>query len=181
VPILLLLFIIVPIVEIALFIQVGGWIGLWPTIGCVVLTAIVGTFLLRLQGMQVLRQAQQSLQNDRIPVDSVVHGAFLLAAGLLLLTPGFFTDAVGFALLIPPVRLLMARAVWQRLKGNVQVYTSGGPGAPGRRPGPGGGGQRPGIIIDGEAEEVETDGPGTGDDGKDATGASDPNTPWRPR
>ena len=65
----------------------------------IVLTAVVGTLLLRQQGLSVLRQAQGSLHDNQVPVDSVIHGAFLLVSGALLLTPGFFTDAVGFILL----------------------------------------------------------------------------------
>ncbi|MEM7440955.1 MAG: FxsA family protein [Pseudomonadota bacterium] len=105
----LLLFIAVPIIEIALFIQVGGFIGLWPTLGIVILTAFAGTFLLRLQGLAALQRLQTSLNEGGNPVDPIVHGALILAAGLLLLTPGFFTDAVGFCLLVPPIRSAIIR------------------------------------------------------------------------
>jgi UPF0716 protein FxsA len=147
---LLIIFILVPIIEIALFIQVGGLIGLWPTLVCVVVTAVVGTALLRRQGLQVLQQAQTSMRNDGLPVEAVMHGAFLLVSGLLLLTPGFFTDAIGFLLLVPPLRLLAAQFIWQRLRGNVHVYASGPGQAGSGRPG------GSGTIIDGEATEVET-------------------------
>ncbi|MBC6428461.1 MAG: FxsA family protein [Cellvibrionales bacterium] len=106
---LLLVFIAVPLVEIALFIQVGGFIGLWPTLSIVVLTALVGTFFLRLQGLAVLARLRASLQTGDKPADLLAHGGLILAAGLLLLTPGFFTDGVGFALLIPPVRSVIIR------------------------------------------------------------------------
>jgi UPF0716 protein FxsA len=172
---LLIVFIIVPIIEIALFIQVGGLIGLWPTLAFVVLTAIIGTVVLRYQGLQVLRQAQTSIEQSRVPVDSVMHGAVLLVAGLLLLTPGFFTDAVGFALLVPLLRLWVARVVWQRIRRSVQVHTSTGqPGA--RRHGDDGSG----IVIEGEAVEIETD--SNADAAEDGTPAAHGSrSPWRRR
>jgi UPF0716 protein FxsA len=106
---LFLLFVAVPIIEIALFIQVGGWIGLWPTLAIVVLTALAGTILVRTQGIQTLHRLQTNLAEGRDPVGPIAHGALILAAGLLLLTPGFFTDAVALALLVPPVRAALIR------------------------------------------------------------------------
>jgi UPF0716 protein FxsA len=106
---LLALFIVVPIVEITIFIQVGGWIGLWPTIGLVILTALAGSALVRAQGLGTLRRLQASLAEGRDPMGPIAHGALILVAGVLLLTPGFFTDAVGIALLLPPVRSAMIR------------------------------------------------------------------------
>ncbi len=97
-------FVLVPIIEIALFIQVGGAIGLWPTLGIVVLTALAGTLLVRAQGLATLRDVQRSLRGAGDPVGPLANAALILVAGVLLLTPGFFTDAVGFALLLPPVR-----------------------------------------------------------------------------
>ncbi|MEM9735964.1 MAG: FxsA family protein, partial [Pseudomonadota bacterium] len=94
----------VPIIEIALFIEVGGWLGLWPTIAIVILTAFLGTVLLRAQGFAALAELQARLQAGQDPSGTLAHGALILAAGIVLLTPGFFTDAIGFALLIPPVR-----------------------------------------------------------------------------
>ncbi|WP_298259403.1 FxsA family protein [uncultured Litoreibacter sp.] len=117
---LFLLFVTIPIVEIALFIQVGGWLGLWSTLGIVVLTAILGTFLVRAQGLLAMSQIRSNLQEFQDPTESLAHGAMILASGLLLLTPGFFTDAVGFALLIPPVRLALFR--WLRSKVKVQSF-----------------------------------------------------------
>ncbi len=101
---LLLIFVLVPIIEIALFIQVGGWIGLWPTLAIVVLTAVIGTWMLREQGLAELARLRNSLENMRDPSASLAHGAMILFAGALLLTPGFFTDTVGFLLLIPTCR-----------------------------------------------------------------------------
>jgi UPF0716 protein FxsA len=101
---LLLVFVAVPILEIALFIQVGGWIGLWPTLLIVVLTALGGTALMRRQGLQALRRLQDRLEHGGNPVGPIAHGALILVAGILLLTPGFFTDTVGLLLLVPAVR-----------------------------------------------------------------------------
>ena len=93
---LLAMFIAVPIVEIGLFIEIGGWIGLWPTIGVVIVTAFAGTTLLRLQGLSVLQRVQESANRNELPVQEVFDGLCLLVAGVLLLTPGFFTDLIGF-------------------------------------------------------------------------------------
>jgi len=116
----------VPILEIAVFIEVGGWIGLWPTIAVVVLTAIAGTTLLRLQGLSVLERAQRSLERQEFPVAEIVDGVCILVAGALLLTPGFVTDALGFALMIPGLRMAMVRPLWRYMAahGGVRVWSS---------------------------------------------------------
>lgn len=102
---LLLIFIGVPILEIALFIQVGGAIGLWPTLLIVILTAVIGTALMRKQGMEALTRLQRSLELGEDPVGPIAHGALILVSGILLLTPGFFTDTMGFLLLVPAFRV----------------------------------------------------------------------------
>jgi UPF0716 protein FxsA len=152
----------VPILEIALFIEVGGWLGLWPTLAIVILTALAGTALLRRQGRGTLVELQRSLDRGGDPVGPIAHGAMILVAGVVLLTPGFFTDAVGFALLVPPVRAALIRWGAARLaagisSGRVHVV-SAGPGP--RRPPPGGPGPRPGApgdVIEGEFEPVDED------------------------
>ena len=101
---LFLAFLMVPIIEIALFIQVGGAIGLFPTLAIVVITAILGTWLVRTQGKLALGQLRGSFERLSDPTEPLAHGAMILFAGALLLTPGFFTDAVGFLLLVPGVR-----------------------------------------------------------------------------
>lgn len=116
---LFLLFVSVPIIEIALFIQVGGWLGLFPTLGIVILTAFLGTVLVRSQGLAQLAKVQNSFQNLDDPTEPLAHGAMVLASGLLLLTPGFFTDAIGFALLVPGVRT----ALLKYLRGKVKVQS----------------------------------------------------------
>ncbi|WP_300518473.1 FxsA family protein [Aliiroseovarius sp.] len=117
------LFVAVPLIEIALFIQVGGAIGLWPTLGVVVVTAILGTTLVRAQGMRALADLQNSFNQLNNPTEPLAHGAMILFSGALLLTPGFFTDAVGFALLVPGVRRAVMRYVAARVK--VQSFTMG--------------------------------------------------------
>ena len=125
-------FVAVPILEIALFIQVGGWLGLWPTLAIVVLTALLGTVLVRRQGLAEIRRIQESLGRLSDPTRPLAHGAMILASGLLLLTPGFFTDAVGFALLVPGVRDAIMRFVRARIR--VTSFTVGGqPAQPDRR------------------------------------------------
>ena len=117
---LLLAFIAVPLIEIGLFIQVGGVIGLWPTLLVVLLTAVAGTWLVRSQGLQTIQNLQGSFQNMRNPTEPLVHGAMILLAGALLLTPGFFTDAIGFILLFPPFRLFIMQNIKTKLKtGNI--------------------------------------------------------------
>ncbi len=112
---LLILFIAVPLIEIGLFIQVGGWLGLWPTLAIVLVTAIAGTALVRSQGAQALAQLRTSFGDLRDPTEPLAHGAMILFSGALLLTPGFFTDAVGFALLIPGVRRLVLSEIRKRV------------------------------------------------------------------
>ena len=122
---LLLAFIAVPLIEIGLFIQVGGAIGLWPTLLVVLLTAVAGTWLVRSQGLQTIQNLQGSFQNMRNPTEPLVHGAMILLAGALLLTPGFFTDAIGFILMFPPFRLFIMQNIKTKLKtGNINFAPS---------------------------------------------------------
>ena len=147
---LFLAFLGVPLVEIALFIQVGGAIGLWPTLGIVILTAILGTWLVRTQGRMAMGDLRRSFSDLDDPTEPLAHGAMILVAGALLLTPGFFTDAVGFALLMPPVR----RAAFNYLRKRVHVQRfEMGPDGPRDPRGP----QRPRDpgVIDGDYQEVE--------------------------
>lgn len=117
----LLAFITVPIVEIAVFIQVGDIIGLWPTLGIVILTAIIGTALLRQQGISVLFRIQENLEANRMPVRELFDGVCLVVAGALLLTPGFVTDAVGFLLFVPPARSAIAAWIASRMLSRADI------------------------------------------------------------
>ena len=103
-PVLFLVFLIVPIIEIALFIQVGDAIGLWPTLAMIVATAVIGSAIVRHQGLQALERARVAMERDRLPLKEAATGIALLVAGFLLITPGFFTDTLGFLLLVPAIR-----------------------------------------------------------------------------
>jgi len=97
-------FIIVPIIEVALFVYVGSLIGVWPTVAIVILTAFIGSWLVSRQGRATWLQFRTELEEGGVPTVPIVHGALILVAGALLLTPGFLTDAIGLALLVPAVR-----------------------------------------------------------------------------
>ena len=114
-PFLFLLFLCIPLVEIAVFIEIGGLLGLWPTIGIVVLTAMLGALLFRIQGLATLRQAQASLETNVFPAREVFDGLCLLVAGTLLITPGFATDSLGFLLFFPPFRHFLRHIAERRL------------------------------------------------------------------
>ncbi len=148
---LLIAFIAIPLVEIALFIQVGGFIGLWPTLAIVLVTAILGSSLVRSQGARELSKLQNSFSALNDPTEPLANGAMILFAGALLLTPGFFTDAVGFALLFPPVRA--AAFKWAKSRIKVQKFSMG---TPPNQPHP-----PSDRVIDGEFEEIppKRDGP----------------------
>ena len=139
----------VPIIEIAVFIEVGGRLGLWPTLATIILTAMAGTALLRQQGLATLQRVHESLEANRFPMAEVFDGLCLLVAGALLLTPGFVTDAAGLLLFVPAVRVALRRAFGRYLvaSGRLDAWTE--------KPGPfasgGGGGD---TVIDGEFHEV---------------------------
>lgn len=145
---LLLAFILVPIIEIALFIQVGGAIGLWPTLAIVLITAIAGTWLVRQQGMQAIQNLQRSFSELNDPTRPLADGAMILISGALLLTPGFFTDGVGFALLMPPVRKAVYDYLRKRIK--VQRFEMGGQPHPNTHRSR----QPRDVVIEAEYEEV---------------------------
>jgi UPF0716 protein FxsA len=126
-PLLLLLFLFVPLLEIWLLIKVGGIIGALPTVALVVLTAVIGATLARHQGLVTLQRLQATLARGETPAIEMVEGALLLIGALLLLTPGFFTDALGFACLVPPLR---RRLAWWALR-RIAVVTPGGVHPPG--------------------------------------------------
>ncbi len=127
---LIWIFFAIPVIEIALFIQVGGLIGLWPTLALVVLTAVIGSYLMRRQGARALMDVQRSFNELRDPTAPMAHGAMILLAGALLLTPGFFTDTIGFLLLVPGVRDWALK----KLASRVQVVRGGFSAAPGFDP-----------------------------------------------
>lgn len=149
--ILFLLLLGVPLLEIAVFIAVGERIGLWPTLGLVVVTAVAGAALLRHQGLTVLDEARAALDREEFPIAQVFDGVCLLVAGALLLTPGFVTDTLGLLLFVKPLRAWARLAAWRYLSrhGEVHVWGEGeGPGGP-----PGGGP----TVIEGEYRDVTPD------------------------
>lgn len=113
--ILFLLFLSIPLLEIYLLLKVGSSIGVLATVALVVLTAVVGVWLLRLQGFATLAKAQASLAKGEVPADTMLEGVMLFIAGALLLTPGFFTDAIGFLFLIPISRQWIARSILKNM------------------------------------------------------------------
>ena len=114
--------VVMPISEIAVFLLVGSAIGVLPTIAIIILTAIIGTVLLRRQGVSALRRLQDDTKAGRVPAAAIGHAVTVAIAGVLLLTPGFITDAIGFALFLPAVR----RGLWRQISGSVKVHRPGG-------------------------------------------------------
>jgi len=141
---LLILFIAVPLVEIALFIQIGGWIGLWPTLAAVVATAVVGSAVIRHQGFTVAHRARERLATGAVPMREGFDGLCLVVAGLLMITPGFFTDALGGLLSLPPVRALVYGRVRDRI--HVVMPDDARPGS--RRP-------PPEDVVDADYEVID--------------------------
>ncbi|MCW9045897.1 MAG: FxsA family protein [Alphaproteobacteria bacterium] len=149
--ILLLMFIVVPIVEIMIFIQAGDAFGLWPTVIAVVATAIIGSFLLRTQGLSLLFKAQKNMEQGVFPVKEAFDGLCLVVAGALLLTPGFLTDTIGFLLFVPFVRLglrtyLATKMTVHHAQG-AKGFSTYGEAGPRQRP-------NDPTVIDGEYEEI---------------------------
>ena len=117
---LFFIFISIPLIEIILFIQLGSLIGLWLTLLTVLITAIIGTIMVRAQGLAAVSRLQSSFSRLENPSEPLANGAMILISGALLLTPGFLTDAIGFAFLIPAVRLNVYR--YMRNKFSVQQF-----------------------------------------------------------
>ena len=113
---LILLFTTVPIVELALLIKVGQYIGVGYTLGIVIITGVVGAYLAKLQGFLTLRRIQEDINQGRMPTDRLFDGVLILCSGILLLTPGFITDIIGFMGLIPFTRNLFKRWLKQKIK-----------------------------------------------------------------
>lgn len=144
---LLLLFIGVPLLEITLFIQVGGAIGLGWTLAIVIATAVLGAWMVRSQGARAMLDLRSSFSSLQDPTEPLAHGAMILFSGALLLTPGFFTDFIGFALLIPGVRTGLYKYLRNRV--NVQSFQMGPNGQQSRPHHPSD------RVIDGEFEEID--------------------------
>lgn len=122
--ILLLIFVLVPVVELNVLIEVASSIGSWATVGLVLFTAIVGVSLVRSQGLSTLMSVQQKLANGEAPGQEIVEGMMLAAAGVLLLIPGFVTDFIGLVLLTPLTRAPIAAFLYKRMQ--LRVVANGG-------------------------------------------------------
>ncbi|OSQ40383.1 FxsA family protein [Thalassospira mesophila] len=183
------IFVVMPIVEIAVFIQAGELIGLWPTIAIVVLTAILGTSLMRSQGLKTLARAQQELDQGEMPIGPMFDGVCILIAGVLLLTPGFVTDTMGFLLLFPPLRRAVGAGLILKMMKSGKMRMSFGAGSA-RQNDPFGGagnssrntgasrGPRGGPVIDGDYEDLDQQ-KGSMDERPDQDNDNDRNLPPR--
>lgn len=175
--ILLALFIGLPLLEVAVFIQVGGAIGVWPTIAATVATALAGSLLLRAQGLATLMRARAQMDQGQLPAREMFEGVCLVLAGALLLVPGFVTDVIGLLLFVPPLRELLRLVIARHIAakaahGEARVFVDGvemgrgGPQGPAQGPGRDQSrnpdskwGRKPGrgTVIDGDYEDVSRD------------------------
>jgi UPF0716 protein FxsA len=148
---LVLLFIVVPIAELAVIIQVGQELGIWLTLAILIADSILGSMLMRSQGRAVWRRFNETLRAGRPPAREVLDGVLVIFGGALLLTPGFITDIAGLLLLIPPTRALVRRLLARRLMDRMVVsMTMPRPPGPTRVPG------RGDYDVDGTAVDVDT-------------------------
>ncbi|MDH3596737.1 MAG: FxsA family protein [Rhodospirillales bacterium] len=124
---ILIALICVPLIEIAVFIEVGGLVGLWPTLALIVLTAVLGTWQLRAQGLATLSRARSQMERGEMPARELFNGLCLLGAGALLLTPGFVTDSLGALLFVPPLRDALRRAIGRYIaaRAETRVFVDG--------------------------------------------------------
>lgn len=153
----MLAFVIVPLVELAVILQVGQLIGPWWTIALLVVDSIVGAWLLRREGARAWRAFRDALGEGRWPGDEVTQGALVIVGGTLLLTPGFVTDGVGLLMLLPPTRAGLSRLLRARLTpAPVHVYRTAR-GSSGRREGRRDGRPGPDDVLDVEVVEVQRD------------------------
>lgn len=139
------LFLLVPFVEIALFVTVGAWLTLWPTLAICLFTGVLGAFLVRWQGLGVLRDIQAAGPLGD-PLSPMAHGALILIGGFMLMLPGFFTDAIGFALMVPALRRVIIAYLGTKIR--LSTVQMGGFRAGGFRAGP-----AP-DWVDGDYEDV---------------------------
>ena len=157
---ILLICLAFPLLELAVLIKVGQWIGFWWTVLALAASAVAGGLLIQRQGFTALQRSLESAREGRPPLEPAVDSAFLMLAGLLFLVPGLITDAFGFLLLIPPLRRQFARWLLARMLAGatVHVHTSHGaertaaesaPRQPGSRP------RGQGVVIEGEWERVD--------------------------
>ena len=152
-PLLVILFIVLPIAELYVIIQVGELIGIWPTLGLLLLDAVVGSLLLRHQGRGAWRRFNAALAERRFPGREVADGLLIAIGGTLLLTPGFVTDIFGAILLIPPTRAIVRRLLRSYIGRRLVIVGTPGPSGPGRA--------SRSYDFDATAEEVPPEGAST--------------------
>lgn len=124
---LLLLFLLVPIAEIAVLVEVGKHIGTGPTIGIILATGLIGAWLAKGEGLLILLSIQRSVMEGRVPTDELVEGFLVLLGGVLLLAPGLITDTLGFLCLIPKTREIIRRVIYrkfQQIAGSYGIHSS---------------------------------------------------------
>lgn len=136
---LLILVLAMPLIEIAGFILVGGWIGVWPTLGLVLLAGVAGVAVFQMAGRAMALRVNEAMQRRGPPMAELFHGFCLVAAAILLIIPGFFTDVLALLLLFPPARAIIGLVLWRF------AATRRGRRAPGKRPA---------TVIDGDFEDV---------------------------
>jgi UPF0716 protein FxsA len=117
---LILLFTVIPVVELALLIHIGGYIGAWNTVAIVILTGTAGALLARAQGFSTLYRIRQDINSGIMPGDEILGGIIILCGGILFLTPGFITDAAGFFMLIPWTRKMVKKPLSQKIRRMVE-------------------------------------------------------------
>lgn len=161
---------VIPILEIMVFIFVGGEIGILPTLAMIFVTAILGTFFLRQQGLSILQKLQTESRSGNIPGRELVHGAMIMIAGVLLLTPGFVTDSIGFLLFVPPFRDF----AWNFLKSRINVVNFGNSGMGANK----GAGMRGGPNYQGEPFVDLNEDEYSRDPEPKSSSTPNPNSPW---
>jgi UPF0716 protein FxsA len=148
-PVLILLFILVPIAELAVIIQIGQAIGVWWTIALLIADSVLGSMLMRQQGRATWRRFNAAVAEARVPARETIDGVLVIFGGALLLTPGFITDIFGLICLLPPTRALVRRFLLARFAQRMTVAMTSGPRTP-REPRP-----RQDYDVEGTAHDVE--------------------------
>ncbi len=179
---LLLAFLVVPILELYVFVQVSDAIGFLPTVFWIVAVSVIGAWLVKREGLGALGRANAQVARGEVPTNALVDGILILFAGALMLTPGFLTDAVGVLLLAPPSRAVIRGGLKSRFRRHGPIVVTrgfasgpgGGPFGPGRDPA----GRGPGTVWDADSWESGSWGPGTTgpdarDEGDDPSGGPD--------
>lgn len=154
---LLLVFLVVPLIELFLIVQVSQSLGVLETILLLIVVSVVGAWLVRREGLSVMRRVQDQLQAGKMPTDALIDGAMILGGGALMLTPGFLTDAIGVSLMLPPVRAIFRPFVAKAVRSRVQVVSpfgdSLGGQSGGKSTGFGRGRSRRGPVYDADSRE----------------------------